>query len=180
MPRSTQDPTVEELRRWGIAQATRYAYSRGDRTVHVLQQVRDHAPGTTERALRDLVGRDGRERRRFMAERSGVEGLAILPMWAVDPVRAANDADRPHDNPEIAVDMGIPDDLRWIDRALSALARQFPLRAMIVRTEFTVSASQAAKAAMVRQQYGGTLSVWQYRRELQRGIDWVGGAQRAA
>lgn len=179
MPPKTQDPLIEELRRWGIAQANRYAYSRGDRTVHVLQQVREHAPGTTERALRQLVGRDGRSRRQFMAERSGVQGMRILPVWAVDPVRAANDADKPHDNPEIAVDVGIPDDLRWVDRALASMARQYPLRALIVRTEFTVSASQAAKTRMVRDQYGGSLTLRQYRYELARALDWVRGSMAA-
>lgn len=178
--RRNTDPLVEQLILWGIAQANRYAYTRADRSIHVLEQARDLAPGTKERALRDLLGRDGESRRRFMAKRSGVEGMAILPTWAVDPVRAANDADRPHDNPEIAVDIGIPDELRWIDRALAAMARQYLLRALIVRTEFTVSASQAAKAAMVREQYGGKLSVWQYRRELQRALDWMGGLQRMA
>lgn len=179
MPPKTPDPLIEELRRWGIAQANRYAYSRGDRTVHVLQQVREHAPGTTERALRDLVGRDGESRRRFMAARAGDVGLSILPTWAVDPVRAANDADRPHDNPEIAVDVGIPDDLRWVDRALASMARQYPLRALIVRTEYTVAASQAAKACMVRDQYGGALTLRQYRYELARALDWVRGSMAA-
>jgi len=28
---------------------------------------------------------------------------------------------------------------------------------------------------MVAEQYGGALSVWQYRRELQRGVDFMGG-----
>lgn len=180
MPRNTADPLVEQLIRWGIAHANRYAYSRGDRTVHALQAVRDHAPGTTENALRDLIGRDGGERRRFMAARAEVKGLTILPTWAVDPVPARNDAGRPHDNPEIAVDMGIPDELRWVERALASMARQYQLRALIVRTEFTVSASQAAKAAMVREKYGGSLSIWQYRRELQRALDWLSGMERAA
>ena len=178
MPRNV-DPMVEQLIRWGIAQANRYAYSRSDRTVHVLEQARDLAPGTKERALRDLVGRDGGERRRFMAARSGDVGLAILPAWAVDPVPAANDAGRPHDNPEIAVDMGIPDDLRWIDRAIAGMARQYPLRALIVRTEFTVSASQAVKAGMVREQYGGALTLRQYRYELGRALDVVRGTMAA-
>lgn len=179
MPREP-DYITEQLRRWGHAQANRYAYSRGDRSVHVLEQARDMAPGTVENAMRDLKGRDGTDRRRFMAARSGVEGLNILPQWAVDAIRSSNDADLPHDNPEIAVDMGIPDDLRWVDRALSGLARATPLRELIVRTEFTVSASQAVKARMVAEQYGGKLSIWQYRRELQRGIDCLGGMQRAA
>ena len=169
------DPLTEELRRWGHAQANRFALSRADRSVHVLDKVRDHAPLTRERALQDLVGRDGTERRRFMAERSGVKGMALLPIWAVDPIRASNDADHSHDNPEIAVDVGVPDELRWIDRALASMERQYPMRALILRTEFTVSASQAVNARMVAEKYGGTLSVWQYRRELQRGVDFMGG-----
>lgn len=173
------DPLTEELRRWGHAQANRFALSRVDRSVHVLDKVRDHAPLTRERALQDLVGRDGAERRRLMAAGSGVQGLRIVPLWAADPIRASNDADHPHDNPEIAVDVGVPDELRWIDRALASMERQYPLRALVLHTEFTVAASQAVKARMVAEKYGGTLSVWQYRRELQRGLDWLTGAQAA-
>ncbi len=101
-----------------------------------------------------------------MAARSGVQGMQVLPTWAVDPVRSANDADKPDDNAEIAVDTGTPDELRWVDRALASMARQYPMRALILRTEFTVSASQAVKARMVEERYGSTLSVWLYRREL--------------
>ena len=173
------DPLTEELRRWGHAQVNRFALSRADRSVHVLDKVRDHAPLTRERALQDLVGRDGADRRRLMAAGSGVQGLRIVPLWAADPIRASNDADHPHDNPEIAVDVGVPDELRWIDRALASMERQSPLRALIMRTEFTVSASQAVKARMVAERYGGSLSVWQYRRELQRATDWIGGARAA-
>lgn len=178
MSRNT-DPLVEELRRWGHAQANRYAFSRAERTKHVLEHARDYAPQTVERAMRDLVARDGGERRRFMAARSGVDSMQILPTWAVDPVRSGNDADRPHDNPEIAVDMGIPDDLRWVDRALASIRRQSPLRALVVHVEFTVAASQAAKAHMVAEQYGGRFTVWQYRKELARAIDWMGGRMAA-
>lgn len=171
----SNDPLTEQLRRWGHAQVNRFALSRADRSVHVLGKVRDHAPLTRERAVRELVGRDGAERRRFMAARSGVQGMSMLPMWAVSPIRSANDADHPHDNPEIAVDTGTPDELRWVDRAMASMHRQYPLRALILRTEFTVSASQADKARMVAEQYGGELSIWQHRRELQRGVDFKGG-----
>ena len=168
-------PLTEQLHRWGHAQVNRFALSRADRSVHVLDKVREHAPLTRDRTLQDLMGRDGESRRRFMAARSGVQGMQILPTWAVDPVRAANDADHPHDNAEIAVDTGTPDELRWVDRAVASMHRQYPLRALIVRTEFTVSASQAVKARMVAEQYGGALSIWQYRRELLRGVDFMGG-----
>lgn len=170
-----EDELTKQLRRWGHAQVNRFALSRADRSVHVLDKVRDHAPQTRERALQDLVARDGAERRRFMAANSGVQGMRMLPLWAVDPIRASNDADHPHDNPEIAVDVGIPDDLRWVDRALASMARQYPLRALIVRTEFTVSASQAVKAHMVADQYGGSLTLRQYRYELGRSLDLLRG-----
>lgn len=57
--------------------------------------------------------------------------------------------------------------------------RQYPLRALILRTEFTVSASQAVKARMVAEQYGGALSVRQYRYELSRGLDLMRGRAAA-
>ncbi|WP_372174388.1 hypothetical protein [Xanthomonas axonopodis] len=177
--RRNEDPLLAELRRWGYAHANRYTLSRADRSRHVLENAQDYAPKTVEQAFCELVERDGRQRRRFMAERAGLTALGEIPLWAVDPVRARNDADRPHDNPEIAVDIGIPDDLRWIDRALASMSRQFPLRVLVVRTEFTVAASQTVKARMVAEQYGGTVSIWQYRRELQRGIDFMGGRMAA-
>lgn len=154
------DPLTEELRRWGHAQVNRFTLSRADRSVHVLDKVRDQAPLTRERAIQDLVDRDGTDRRRLMAAGAGVKGLYIVPTWAADPIRASNDADHPHDTPEIAVDVGVPDELRWIDRALASMEWQYPMRALILRTEFTVSASQAVKARMVVEKYGGTLSVW--------------------
>lgn len=169
------DPLTEELRRWGHAQVNRFALSRADRSAHVLERARDMAPVTRERSLQDLVGRDGNDRRRLMAAGSGVKGLRIVPLWAADPIRAANDADRPHDNPEIAVDVGVPDELRWIDRALASMERQHPIRALIVRTEYTVSASQAVKARMVAEQYGGSLTLRQYRYELSKAVDWCRG-----
>lgn len=169
------DPLTEELRRWGHAQVNRFALSRADRSVHVLDKVRDHAPLTRERALQDLVGRDGADRRRLMAASSGVKGLRIVPLWAADPIRASNDADHPHDNPEIAVDVGVPDELRWIDRALASMERQYPMRALILRTEFTVSASQSVKARMVAERYGGALTLRQYRYEMGKGLEWFRG-----
>lgn len=169
------DPLTEDLRRWGHAQVNRFALSRADRSVHVLDKVRDHAPMTRERAVQDLVGRDGADRRRLLAAAAGVKGLRMVPMWAADPIRASNDASHPHDLPEVAVDIGIPDELRWIDRALASMERQYPLRALILRTEFTVSASQAVKARMVAEKYGGTLTIRQYRYELAKALDWTRG-----
>lgn len=172
---SRADPIAEQLRRWGCAQANRYAYSRSDRSVHALEQARDLAPGTAANAMRRLIGRDGTDRRRLLAAHAGVKGMKVVPHWAVEPIRATNNASRPHDNPEIAIDLGIPDELRWVERALAGLRRTTPLRELIVRTEYTVAASQAVKARMVQEQYGGTLSLRQYRYELGRALDWLEG-----
>ncbi|MEQ7866561.1 hypothetical protein ABQ137_08015 [Xanthomonas sp. WHRI 8393] len=177
--RRNEDPLLAELRRWGYAHANRYTLSRADRSRHVLENAKDYAPKTVEQAFCQLVERDGRQRRRFMAERAGLTALGEIPAWAVDPVRARNDADRPHDNPEVAVDIGIPDDLRWIDRALASMSRQFPLRVLVIRTEFTVAASQAVKTRMVAEQYGGDLTLRQYRYELAKALDWTRGRAAA-
>ena len=169
---------VDRLRRWGHATVNRYAFSRGDRAIHALEAIRDLAPGTKERAERQLVGRDGGDRRRLMAAGAGVSGMHVTPMWAVDPIRASNDASPPMDCAEIAVDQGIPENLVDLDRAIGLLHRQSPLRALIVRIEFCEAGSQAVKAHKVREQGGAMLSVWQYRRELQRALDWLDGVAR--
>ncbi|MEN5204496.1 hypothetical protein ABE473_08560 [Stenotrophomonas sp. TWI700] len=77
------------------------------------------------------------------------------------------------------MDGGIPDEPRWVDRALASMARQYQLRPLIVRTEFTVSASQAVKARMVAEQYGGSLTLRLYRYELSRAQDLVRGKAAA-
>lgn len=176
-PDSYREPIRQVLRAWGIATANRWCYSRGDRTIHVLQQARDIAPGTKERALRDLVGRDGTDRRKLMAASTTMN---IVPTWACDPIRATNDADHPHERAEIAIDQGIPDGLMWVDRAVRMMERDMPLRGLVVRTEFTVSASQGVKTNMVRDLYGGKLTLRQYRLELERAIDWLGGMSAMA
>lgn len=168
-----REDVKEALRAWGHATANRFALTRADRTRHVLSNLRDlpaskHKPAEE----RDLVRRDGRSRRMYMAGKLKL-GMREVPLWACDPIRAANDADRPHDNPEAAVDQGIPDDLRWIDDAVRRIERQSPLRGLVVRTEFTVSASQKRKADMVEETYGGKFTKDMYRRELDKAIELI-------
>jgi hypothetical protein len=171
------DELIDQMKRWGNATVARYAAnddgpSAGD---SVLARTTDF--GMRYKRKRDdehqPVGRDGEERRRFMAARSGVRGMIVTPMWACDPVRATNDADAPHDRPAARVDIGIPDDLRWIETALIKLSRQYPLRALILREEFTGQGSQNVKAKRVQAKYAGALSKDQYRRELARALDWM-------
>lgn len=152
MAGKANDPLIDDLKRWGMAHANRYAFSRSDLTRHhMLDKARDMAPGAN--AMRELVKRDGGERRAFMAARSGNVGMKMTPTWAVDPIRATNNADKPHDNPEIAVDMGIPDDLLWIDRALSSMSRQYLLRSIVLRVHYTTSTSHAIKVRVVCQEF---------------------------
>ncbi len=195
------DPLTEELRRWGYAQVNRFALSRGDRSIHVLDKVRDSAPMKKDLAVRELAPRNGTARRRIMAAGAGVKGLSIVPMWAADPIRASNDADHPHDNSEIAVDMGTPDDLRWVDRALAAMARNYLLRSIVIRVEFTApsNAGPEARARMACERFEAAISklvgfdplpkeegdkpaltARQYRYELSKALDLLRGMRLAA
>jgi hypothetical protein len=123
-----------------------------------------------------------------MAERSEVERLKIIPTWAVDPVRAANDADLPHDNAEIPVDLGIPEHLRWVDRLVELMDSQKPVMAACVREEFCTIGSQAVKARRVNKKCGlghdgegnPTFKPWMYRSELDKAIAWMEGFSAAA
>lgn len=179
------DPTdllLEQLRRWGHATATRHVrpqFAANDDAPddHPLARARHFAPMTRQRAAARLVGRDGRSRRKYMARDLGACGVQLVPASYVDPVPSKNTRSgslRP-DQRAGAIDVGIPDDLRWIDRALAELTRQAALQAQCLREEFTGTGSQRMKAARVAKQYAGQLSVWQYRRELQRGIDFLRG-----
>jgi len=191
------DDLKEQLRRWGYATVTRYAAnddgpSLGD---SVLVHVREMGAGPKQQARddRDLVKRDGDARLRHMARYAGIKGLTKLPAWSCDPIRARNDADRPHTRHAV-VDIGIPDDLRWVDRALASMARTHLLRSIIVRTEFTVSASRTVKARMACDAYERemakrlgialppkseeaeeVLTVRQYRYELGLALEWMRG-----
>lgn len=182
------------LNAWGHAVQNRYAVTGRERSQHALAKARDLAPGTAENALRQLLGRDGTSRRTFMAEKTNTDKLQmrILPAWAVDPIRATNDADRPHDNPEIPVDLGIPEHLRWVDRLVRVMDKEQPLMAACLRQEYADQGSQAAKARRVNDLMGyGTLQgsdgvqrprfrLWMYRNELEKAVAWIQGFAAAA
>lgn len=170
------------LKAWGHATVNRFALSGADRSTNVLaSNLRNLPVQSKSNDDRELVKRDGRSRRLRMAGalrapiKDGKGGIQIkyVPLWACDPIPARNDADRPHDNPEAAVDLGIPDDLRWVDAAVIRIERQNPLRGLVLRTEYTVSASQKIKAKMVAETYGGKFSKDMYRRELDKAIEVI-------
>lgn len=179
-----RDYLLEQLQAWGHATVCRYAANREGSSIgeHILARNRDLAPGTKERAERVLVGRDGQDRRRLMAGKVGMKKLRIVPMWACDPVPARNDADPPRDRaPDrgAVVDMGIPDELLWIDRAVIQMARVNLVWSLVLREEFTGRGTHSAKAQAVQRQYDGTLSVRQYRDALRRAMDWMRGRMAA-
>lgn len=178
------DQIKQALKDWGWAVQNRFASSRQERSTHVLQAVRDSAPGTAENAMRDLLGRDGRDRRRFMGERSGSDKLVIpmLPTWAVDPVTASNDASPPRDNVEIPVDLGIPDHLRWVDRMVGLMDELKPVMAACIREEYCTVGSQEVKARRVAERVGlgRAFTKWNYRAELDKAVVWIDGFAAAA
>lgn len=170
----------DQLRRWGNARKAYIAVKLDGKGhfTHQLEKAMSVAPGTRERAERQLLGRDGRSRRRYMAAAAGC-GMRAVPMWACDPVPAKNDAGPPRDI-HAAIMPEIPDELRWIDRALSRIAMKWPMRAEILREEFEGSGTQADKARRMADQYGGKLSLDQYKRELRRGLECLESTTIAA
>ena len=175
------------LKAWGHATANRFALSGADRSTNVLaSNLRNLPVQSKSNDDRELVKRDGRSRRLRMAGalrapvKDGKGGIQMkyVPLWACDPIPARNDADRPHDNPEVAVDLGIPDDLRWVDAIVIRIERQNPLRGLILRTEYTETGSQEMKAARVHEEqkrrgFGGKFTKDMYRRELDRAIETI-------
>ena len=163
------DPITRQLERWGHAQALRHAA--WAHTHHPLESAADAAAGEPLAAVVRLAGRGSVSRRRMMAAGVGIDGMRAVPQWACSPVRCRDDSRQVC--AATSIDHGTPDDLRWIDLALAEVHRQSPIRAAVVRAEYTEPGTQEQKAGIVAAQYGGKLSVHQYRRELSRGLDWV-------
>lgn len=172
------DPLLIDLRRWGWHEANRYnPYPKArdeDPTPddHPLARARHEAPGTRERAAKLLAGRDGRSRRATVGAAAGVKGMHTVPKWSSDPVRCKQ---TPGTGWSAAIDRGIPVEYRWVVEALANLRRTQPTREVVVRTEFTVAASQAAKARIASDESGRRVSRWQYRRELALGLAFLSG-----
>jgi len=178
----------EDLKFWGFYQNNRYCDEptddgRSARDDHPIARATQFAPGTRAKADRKLIGRDGGDRRRMMGASAGLRDqrgrLLAVPLWMVDPIPCKETNIPAPRSPTAAVDRGSPDRLRWIDQALSELSRQNKVRALCVREEFTGNGNnQHSKAESVARQYGGALTVWQYRKELQRGMSYLEAKRR--
>ena len=154
------------LKAWGHATVNRFALSGSDRSTNVLaSNLRNLPVQSKSNDDRELLKRDGRSRRMRMAgalrgsvkDGNGGIRMVFVPLWACDPIPARNDADRPHDNPEAAVDLGIPDDLRWVDALVMRIERQNPLRGLVLRIEYTETGNQVAKAKIAGRAYAAQL-----------------------
>lgn len=173
----SHDALVRDLQAWAFHRDMRhrpYAPAANDDEAapdeHPIARARQFAPGTRAAAAKLLMGRDGHSRRMTMG---AAAGIAIVPTWACDPVPCKDDG--PRYGGSSAIDRGIPPEYAWIDKALITLSRTQPLQAIVVRTEFTVNASQRVRARIAAEEYGGRLSAWQYRRVLALGLSFLDG-----
>lgn len=173
------DDLCGRLKAWGMATVARHARQH-DGPSGGNSTLADISIGTRKPAVEVLLARSGIGRRMRMAQaanagiRGGV-GMSIAPMWSCDPVPARNDASRPTEHAKAWVDIGLPDEARPIDDAIAQMARNHPLRAAVVREEYTTTGKQEAKAARVQAAYGGKLTLRQYRMELEKAKEWLRG-----
>lgn len=174
---------LAELRRWGnfktLALMRRQQVA-PTRKVHIIERSRHFAPMTRKLAARKLATRDGEARRRIMARAAGVKGMTAVPKWSCDPIRCPSTRGGGGGGVSHAVVVEMPSELAWVDRALRDMAAQAPLRAMIVRIEFTDERPQKDRASEAQHRYGGELTFWQYRKELDRAVSWLIGWRSAA
>ena len=171
----------EQLKHWGHYQEHHYvAALRPEdaqaRDEHPLARARQFAPG--KNVDRAMVPRDGHDRRLLMGAAAGLyDGRGMVrPVGKlfVDPIPCSETRSMVSRSPTAAVTVGSPDEYRWIDRALSSLYRHNMLRALVVQEEFTGRGrSQSVRAAAVAMKYGGKLTKWQYRKELEKGMEFM-------
>jgi DNA-directed RNA polymerase specialized sigma24 family protein len=135
------DGLEELLRAWGDALVCReegIPRTSGGR-AHALDRARDFAPGRNYLAA--IIGRDGHDRRAFMAAKMGQ--ARAVPMWAVDPVPCT--ASR--HSPGRSHAPGLPDHLRPLADAIRALSRFDPLAAQALRQQYSGRGTQDDMAA---------------------------------
>ncbi|MDT3530249.1 hypothetical protein ROV86_19300 [Stenotrophomonas pavanii] len=173
-------PLKEQLKHWGHYQEHRFCAPLDPEDVpskveHPLARAQQFAPGA--KGERALLLRDGHDRRMLMGAAAGrvSRNGFVLPVarWAVDPIPCSETRAVVSRSTTAAVMVGSPEEYRWIDRALSDLYRQNMVRALVVLEEFTGRGSQADRAKVVEAKYGGSLTKWQYRKELEKGMAFM-------
>lgn len=131
--------------------------------VHVLHRARLYAPGTRDRAMRRIAGRDGYTRRLI------VGGGEIAATWAIDPIRCTETRPRTYTLPNAhavpAIDL--PEELKPLDRAIGRMER---VPQCVIRTEYTVRERQKVKAAIAGHESGSPMTLRQYRHHLSEAV----------
>jgi len=126
-----------------------------------------------------LAGRDGRARRKLMANAineglpKGVTRISVAPQWSCDPVRCT--PTRTSGPVTAVVDVGVPKHLQWVEDAMMQLYRQNTRRGLVLRIEYTGFGFQSDKAIQVGAALGETMTVRQYRMELDKAREWLRG-----
>jgi hypothetical protein len=172
------DGIEELLIAWGDALAGRHeeVLTLGKSAdVHVLAKARQFAPGTTERYKLQLVGRDGRSRRAYMAEMMGASDFSrmrVVPMWAVDPVPCSS-SKRGGGICNYAADSGLPPHLMRIDKMARELYRADYIAWACLRIQYTHRASRIDKAGYASEAAKQPITPRQYSEYLRRGRDWM-------
>ena len=165
------------LREWG--EESKYQRARledggGTNDFHVLQRARDFAPGTRAKAEAKLIGRDGGDRRRYMARELTACGVRAVPMDFVDPIfggasggsgGGGGASDGPRHN--------LPAHLRVVEAASLELYRIDTLRGLVLRQEYCGYGRQDDKAEKVGLAVGSPVGLRIYRESLAMARGWM-------
>ncbi len=177
----SQDDLIQQMQRWGLVKTFVQRDPAEPKPVlreHIIQRTRRFAPLTRKRAAKQLVKRDGGARRRIVAKAAGVKGMGIVPKWSNDPIPCTETrCGRPTELKEV---LHMPAELQWIDAAVGKLTERAPILGLVVRAEFTgFGATQKERAVDAQKKYGGDLTYWMYRRELDKALSYLEGFRSA-
>lgn len=161
------------LREWGAL--SKYEQERGEASndFHVLERARAFAPGTRERAARQLVGRDGGERRTLMARELRACGVRRVPMDYVDPVPCGSRSGGGGAGLPSRDDT--PKHLRPVIAAAAELYRMDMRRGLVLRQEYCGYGPQAMKAERVSlaMEDKRSMGLRKYREALAHARGWM-------
>lgn len=164
----------ELLQEWGALSKYQQARTEGASDFHVLQRAKDFAPGTRAKAARRLIGRDGYERRAYMARDLAACGVRAVPMSYVDPVKGTESRKGGGISDAPARD-DTPPHLRRVKAAASELYRIDTLRGLVLRQEYCAYGPQVEKAERVSEALGSRIGLRVYREALAHAKGWMQG-----
>lgn len=170
----TEQELEQLLAEWGALSKYQQARTEGATDFHVLQRARDFAPGTRAKAARRLIGRDGYERRAYMARDLKACGVRVVPMDYVDPVKGT-ESRKGGGMSDLPPRDDTPPHLRRVNAAASELYRIDTLRGLVLRFEYCGYGPQAEKAERVSVALGSRIGLRVYRESLAHAKGWMHG-----